>query len=143
MSLLQAMLLFLLILFGELHAAPASESDGEGKPEEMVLSFPQDEASLNEMFREVEELMEDTQYKLRNAVKEMEAEEEGSKRITGIDFEKLPANYHNESYTETKIGNKTIHSHQEINKATDNRTGSTSYSETIIASIQEGEPKRN
>lgn len=45
----------------------------------------------------------------------MEAEEEGSKRIE-VDFEKLPANYHNESDTDTKIGNKTIHSHQEINK---------------------------
>ncbi|XP_062974837.1 dickkopf-related protein 3 [Elgaria multicarinata webbii] len=140
---LRSRLLFLPLLFGIVHTAPASEGGGEEQPEEIVLSFPRDEASLNEMFREVEELMEDTQYKLRNAVKEMEAEEEGSKRITEVDFEQLPANYHNESYTDTKIGNKTVHIHQEINKATDNQTGSTSYSETVITSIQEGEPKKN
>nr|XP_034974925.1 dickkopf-related protein 3 isoform X1 [Zootoca vivipara] len=140
MFLLGSKLLLLAVLFGVAHAAPAS--DGDEQPEEVLLNFPKDEASLNEMFREVEELMEDTQYKLRNAVQEMEAEEEGSKRIE-VDFEKLPANYHNESDTDTKIGNKTIHSHQEINKATDNRTRSTSYSETIITSIREGESKRN
>ncbi|KAG8147678.1 hypothetical protein E2320_022824, partial [Naja naja] len=67
----------------------------------------------------------------------MEAEEEGSKKIMGIEIQKLPANYHNESYTDTKVGNKTIHRHQEIDKVTDNKTGSTSYSETIITSIQE------
>lgn len=46
----------------------------------------------------------------------MEAEEEGSKKIMGIEFQKLPANYHNESYTDAKVGNKTIHRHQEIDK---------------------------
>ncbi|XP_042301219.1 dickkopf-related protein 3 [Sceloporus undulatus] len=138
-------LLFLpILLLGMVYAAPASDADGEEQPkEEIILTFPRDEASLNEMFREVEELMEDTQYKLRNAVKEMEAEEEDTKRLT-VDFEKLPANYHNESHTDTRIGNKTIHTHQEIDKATDNNTGSTSYSETVITSIKEGEEnKRN
>ncbi|KAH0620876.1 hypothetical protein JD844_021742 [Phrynosoma platyrhinos] len=156
-------LLFLPILLGMVYAAPVSEADGEEQPkEEIILTFPRDEASLNEMFREVEELMEDTQYKLRNAVKEvplsfqisinsfpkllfprMEAEEEDTKRLT-VDFEKLPANYHNESHTDTRIGNKTIHTHQEIDKATDNKTGFTSYSETVITSIKEGgENKRN
>lgn len=123
-------------------SAPASDNKKKEQPQEIVLSFPKDETSLNEMLQEVEELMEDTQYKLTNAVKEMEAEEEGSKKIMGIDFRKLPANYHNESNTDTKIGNKTIHRHQEINKATDNKTGSTSYSETIITSVQ-GDRKRN
>ncbi|XP_061466406.1 dickkopf-related protein 3 isoform X2 [Rhineura floridana] len=87
--------------------------------------------------------MELNPVEFSGAYSQMEAEEEGSKRIIGVDFEKLPANYHNESYTDTKIGNKTIHGHQEINKATDNKTGSTSYSETIITSIQEGESKKN
>uniref|UniRef100_A0A8D0L2D1 Dickkopf-related protein 3 n=1 Tax=Sphenodon punctatus TaxID=8508 RepID=A0A8D0L2D1_SPHPU len=105
--------------------------------------FSREEASLNEMFREVEELMEDTHYKLRNAVKEMEAEEESAKKPSEVDFEKLPPNYHNESNTDTKIGNKTIHTHQEIHKATDNKTGSTVYSETLITSINDGESKRN
>ncbi|XP_053142417.1 dickkopf-related protein 3 [Hemicordylus capensis] len=143
MLLLSSEFLLLPILLGLVYAAPASDGDREEQPEEVMLSFPRDEASLNEMFREVEELMEDTQYKLRNAVKEMEAEEEGSKRIAGNDFKNLPPNYHNESSTDKKIGNKTIHTHLEINKATDNRTGSTSYSETVITSIQEGESKRN
>ncbi|XP_060622883.2 dickkopf-related protein 3 isoform X1 [Anolis sagrei] len=137
-------LLFLPILLGVVNAAPALEGDGEEQPnEEIVVTFPRDEASLNEMFREVEELMEDTQYKLSNAVKEMEAEEEGSKRLAEIDFEKLPANYHNDSHRDTKIGNKTIHTHQKIDKATDDKTGSTSYSETVITSIQEGDNKKN
>nr|XP_060622895.1 dickkopf-related protein 3 isoform X2 [Anolis sagrei ordinatus] len=91
-------LLFLPILLGVVNAAPALEGDGEEQPnEEIVVTFPRDEASLNEMFREVEELMEDTQYKLSNAVKE----------------------------------------------ATDDKTGSTSYSETVITSIQEGDNKKN
>lgn len=63
--------LFLSILLGLVYAAPASDGDGKDQPEETLLSFPSDEASLNEMFREVEELMEDTQYKLSNAVKEV------------------------------------------------------------------------
>ncbi|XP_019407729.1 PREDICTED: dickkopf-related protein 3 isoform X1 [Crocodylus porosus] len=95
------------------------------------------------MFREVEELMEDTQHKLRHAVQEMEAEEEGSKKVSEDDFENLPPSYHNESNTETRIGNKTIHTHQEIDKVIDNKTGSTVYSETVITSIKDGEIKRN
>ncbi|XP_046773844.1 dickkopf-related protein 3 isoform X1 [Gallus gallus] len=100
-------------------------------------------ASLGEMLREVEALMEDTQHKLRNAVQEMEAEEEGAKKLSEVNFENLPPTYHNESNTETRIGNKTVQTHQEIDKVTDNRTGSTIFSETIITSIKGGENKRN
>ncbi|XP_056209135.1 dickkopf-related protein 3 [Falco biarmicus] len=100
-------------------------------------------ASLGEMLREVEALMEDTQHKLRNAVQEMEAEEEGAKKLSEVNFENLPPNYHNESNTETRIGNKTVHTHQEIDKVTDNKTGSTVFSETVITSIKDGENKRN
>ncbi|XP_060118109.1 dickkopf-related protein 3 [Heteronotia binoei] len=142
MFLLWSRLVFLPILLGVVYAAPTLDGDGKQHPEEIVLSFPKDEASLSEMFREVEELMEDTTYKLRNAVEEMEAEEGGSKEIT-VDFDQLPPNYYNESYTDTKIGNKTVHIHQEISKATDNKTGSASYSETVMTSVQEGESKRN
>nr|XP_056707287.1 dickkopf-related protein 3 [Euleptes europaea] len=142
MLLLWSRFLFLPILLGMVYAAPTLDG-GRTQREEIVLSFPRDEVSLNEMFREVEELMEDTQYKLRNAVEEMEAEEGGSRQETGVDFDQLPPNYHNESYTDTKIGNKTLHTHQEINKATDNKTGSASYSETVVTSIQEGESKWN
>uniref|UniRef100_A0A8B9FW39 Dickkopf-related protein 3 n=1 Tax=Amazona collaria TaxID=241587 RepID=A0A8B9FW39_9PSIT len=100
-------------------------------------------ASLGEMLREVEALMEDTQHKLRNAVQEMEAEEEGTKKLSEVNFENLPPNYHNESNMETRIGNKTVQTHQEIDKVTDNKTGSTVFSETVITSIKDGENKRN
>ncbi|KAF2979298.1 hypothetical protein EK904_012465, partial [Melospiza melodia maxima] len=97
-------------------------------------------ASLGEMLREVEALMEDTQHKLRNA---MEAEEEGAKKLSEVSFEDLPPNYHNESNTETRVGNRTVQTHQEIDKLTDNKTGSTVFSETVITSIRDGENKRN
>ncbi|KAL8169836.1 UNVERIFIED_CONTAM: hypothetical protein K2H54_058583 [Gekko kuhli] len=71
MFLLQSRLVFLPILLGVVYAAPTLDGGGKRHPEEIVLSFPKDEASLSEMFREVEELMEDTQYKLRNAVEEV------------------------------------------------------------------------
>ncbi|NWT07985.1 DKK3 protein, partial [Vireo altiloquus] len=100
-------------------------------------------ASLGEMLREVEALMEDTQHKLRNAVQEMEAEEEGAKKLSEVRFENLPPNYHNESNTETRVGNRTVQTHQEIDKVTDNKTGSTVFSETVITSIRDGENKRN
>ncbi|XP_063253992.1 dickkopf-related protein 3 [Prinia subflava] len=100
-------------------------------------------ASLGEMLREVEALMEDTQHKLRNAVQEMEAEEEGAKKLSEVSFEDLPPNYHNESNTETRVGNRTVQTHQEIDKVTDNKTGSTVFSETVITSIRDGENKRN
>lgn len=100
-------------------------------------------ASLGEMLREVEALMEDTQHKLRNAVQEMEAEEEGAKKLSEVSFESLPPNYHNESNTETRVGNRTVQTHQEIDKVTDNKTGSTVFSETVITSIRDGENKRN
>lgn len=48
-------------------ATPASVERGP------ALSYPQEEATLNEMFLEVEELMEDTQHKLRSAVEEVGA----------------------------------------------------------------------
>uniref|UniRef100_K7FZM3 Dickkopf-related protein 3 n=1 Tax=Pelodiscus sinensis TaxID=13735 RepID=K7FZM3_PELSI len=124
--------------------APAPRGAG-GAPTAAVGAEPgsrREEASLSEMFREVEELMEDTQDKLRNAVREMEAEE-GVKNPSEPDFENLPPSYHNESNTDTKTGNKTIHTHQEIDKVTDNKTGSMIYSETIITSIKDGESKRN
>lgn len=51
-------------------APTATWTPGEPSP---ALSYPQEEATLNEMFREVEELMEDTQHKLRSAVEEVGA----------------------------------------------------------------------
>ncbi|XP_035406187.1 dickkopf-related protein 3 isoform X2 [Cygnus atratus] len=129
------LLLLLLLLLAAALAAPCCAAAGDGGRRRA--------ASLGEMLREVEALMEDTQHKLRNAVQEMEAEEEGAKKLSEVNFENLPPTYHNESNTETRIGNKTVQTHQEIDKVTDNKTGSTIYSETVITSIKDGENKRN
>uniref|UniRef100_A0A8B9T174 Dickkopf-related protein 3 n=1 Tax=Anas platyrhynchos TaxID=8839 RepID=A0A8B9T174_ANAPL len=127
--------LLLLLLLAAALAAPCCAAAGAGGRRRA--------ASLGEMLREVEALMEDTQHKLRNAVQEMEAEEEGAKKLSEVNFENLPPSYHNESNTETRIGNKTVQTHQEIDKVTNNKTGSTIYSETVITSIKDGENKRN
>lgn len=50
----------------------------------------------------------------------MEAEEEGAKKLSEVNFENLPPTYHNESNTETRIGNKTVQTHQEIDKVCEN-----------------------
>lgn len=50
----------------------------------------------------------------------MEAEEEGAKKLSEVSFEDLPPNYHNESNTETRVGNRTVQTHQEIDKVWEN-----------------------
>lgn len=50
----------------------------------------------------------------------MEAEEEGAKKLLEVSFEDLPPNYHNESSTETRVGNRTVQTHQEIDKVWEN-----------------------
>lgn len=109
-----------------------------------VFGFTREESTLNEMFREVEELMEDTQLKLKNAVQEIEVEDGGAVEIRpDVELGMLPLNYHNESNAERKVGNETVLIHQEIDKLTDNQTGSTRYSESVITSVKGGEGKRN
>ncbi|XP_074132887.1 dickkopf-related protein 3 [Sminthopsis crassicaudata] len=119
---------------------PTSQALREGPPP--ALTFPQEEATLDEMFREVEELMEDTQHKLQSAVEEMKAEEEATKGSAEVSLQDLPPNFHNDSHSEVKVGNRTIYRHQEIDKVTNNQTGQMVVSETIITTIKD-EEKRN
>lgn len=67
--------LLCLLLAAAVPTAPAPAPTATAAPVEPgpALSYPQEEATLNEMFREVEELMEDTQHKLRSAVEEVGA----------------------------------------------------------------------
>lgn len=76
--LVRAVLFMLLVAAAPAVPAPAptaTSAPGEPGP---ALSYPQEEATLNEMFREVEELMEDTQHKLRSAVEEVGATKKGA-----------------------------------------------------------------
>ncbi|KAM8938737.1 dickkopf-related protein 3 [Pelodytes ibericus] len=104
-----------------------------------ALTFGEEGASLNDMFKEVEELIQDSHAKLQNAVKEMVSEDGAAGRLSGPDFNDLPPNFHNQSVTNTKIGNTRIHSEQEIIKETDNKTGSTLFGERVITSLRSKE----
>lgn len=90
------------------------------------------QTTLNEMFREVEKLMEDTQQKLEEAVHQMENETTKS-LLNGRDF---PDNFHDETTTEIKVGNRTIQLIERINKETDNKTGKTHFSRTLIQNTE-------
>ncbi|KAJ8247530.1 hypothetical protein GJAV_G00247430 [Gymnothorax javanicus] len=91
-------------------------------------------ATLNEIFREVEKLMQDTQHKLEEAVHKMDNESARSS-FYGHD---LPLNYHDESVHVKKAGNQSVYTIEKTDKVTDNRTGATHFSRTLIQSSDGG-----
>ncbi|XP_006001038.1 dickkopf-related protein 3 [Latimeria chalumnae] len=134
----------LLCTGSRIQSSPTPRPAARNKTLAPLSNFVLEGASINEMFKEVEELMEDTQHKLQDALREMEIEQENSiNELLDIPLDKLPSDYHNESNRETKIGNATIYTHQKIDKATNNKTGSVAYSETIITSMTNEDGKRN
>ncbi|XP_071974978.1 dickkopf-related protein 3 isoform X2 [Engystomops pustulosus] len=133
------LLIVLAVTLGLVASSPVATpgtDDSAGAFEDNFLAFQNlDHDSLDEMFEEVEHLIEDTQTKLESAVKELEAQE----AVEAVALKDLPPNYHNESVTETKVGNDTIVTKQEIVKETDNKTGSTFISRTIVSSLKDGD----
>ncbi|KAG5839833.1 hypothetical protein ANANG_G00209240 [Anguilla anguilla] len=93
-------------------------------------NLAQGHATLNDMFREVEKLMEDTQHKLEEAVYQMDNESARSM----LYVHDLPPNYQEESSTDRTVGNQSVHTVEKINMVTDNRTGVTHFSRTVIQS---------
>ncbi|XP_075809081.1 dickkopf-like protein 1 [Microtus pennsylvanicus] len=53
-----------------------------------------------------------------------------------MDFRDLPKNFHQEENQEHRMGNRTLSSHLQIDKMTDNRTGEVVVSEKVVASIE-------
>ncbi|KAG8521400.1 Dickkopf-like protein 1 [Galemys pyrenaicus] len=53
-----------------------------------------------------------------------------------VDFRGLPKNYHQEENQERRLGNKTLSSHLQLDKVTDNKTGEVLISEKVVAAIQ-------
>ncbi|XP_030729436.1 dickkopf-like protein 1 isoform X3 [Globicephala melas] len=56
-----------------------------------------------------------------------------------MDFRGLPRNYHQEENQKHRLGNKTLSSHLQIDKVTNNKTGEVLISEKVVASIEPGE----
>ncbi|XP_059401920.1 dickkopf-related protein 3-like [Carassius carassius] len=94
--------------------------------------WAQGQTTLNEMFKEVEKLMEDTQQKLEEAVHQMENESSKS-LLHGRNF---PASFLNETTKVIKVGNRTVQLIERIDKETDNKTGKTNFSRTLIQNTE-------
>ncbi|XP_007536046.2 dickkopf-like protein 1 isoform X2 [Erinaceus europaeus] len=65
----------------------------------------------------------------------------GSFFSTPMDFRSLPKNYHQEEDQERRLGNRTVSSHLQIDKVTDNKTGEVLISQKVVASLEPAEGK--
>ncbi|XP_036442213.1 dickkopf-related protein 3a [Colossoma macropomum] len=86
------------------------------------------QTTLGDMFREVEELMEDTQHKLEDAVHQMDNESAKSSQHV----QNFASHYNNESSSETVLGNQSAPAVEKIDKISENRTEEIRISRTII-----------
>uniref|UniRef100_A0A8C7MWN3 Dickkopf WNT signaling pathway inhibitor 3a n=1 Tax=Oncorhynchus kisutch TaxID=8019 RepID=A0A8C7MWN3_ONCKI len=93
-------------------------------------NLAQGHTTLNDMFEEVEQLMEDTHNKLEDAVHQMDNESAKS----SLHPNNLPSNYHNESTSESVVETQSIHTIETLHKETDNRTEETHITRTVIQS---------
>ncbi|XP_051999482.1 dickkopf-related protein 3a [Xyrauchen texanus] len=93
----------------------------------METNLAQGQTTLNEIFREVEELMEDTQQKLEDAVHQMDNESAKS----SLNPHNVSSHLQNESSIEITAGNQSVYIIERTNKTTDNASESTNISKTI------------
>ncbi|XP_041965038.1 dickkopf-related protein 3b [Alosa sapidissima] len=84
--------------------------------------------TLNDMFREVEKLMEDTQHKLEEAVHQINNESAKSQSYA----QDLVPIYHNLTHSKDALDDQAMHIVEQIKKETDNRTGEIHLSRTVI-----------
>ncbi|XP_051579640.1 dickkopf-related protein 3-like isoform X1 [Myxocyprinus asiaticus] len=99
----------------------------------METNLVQGQTKLNEMFREVEELMEDTQQKLEDAVHQMDNESAKS----SLNPHNVSSHLQNESSIEITAGNQSMYIIERTNKTTDNATEMANISKTIQSSGKE------
>ncbi|XP_012690114.1 dickkopf-related protein 3a [Clupea harengus] len=97
----------------------------------LEANVSQGHTTLNDMFREVEELMEDTQHKLEDAVHQINNESAKSSSYA--------QDYHNENISESVAGNQSIQVTKEFEKVADNATGETHFPRSVIQTTKEND----
>ncbi|XP_066504150.1 dickkopf-related protein 3a isoform X1 [Hoplias malabaricus] len=107
-----------LVIAGAMAASNAVHAEVNGTTE-----------ALGDMFKEVEELMEDTQHKLEDTVNQMDNESAKS----GHNVQNLTSDYNSLSSSETGLGNQSVPA-DKIDKTSGNMTEESRRSRTIILS---------
>ncbi|XP_048886365.1 dickkopf-related protein 3a [Brienomyrus brachyistius] len=120
----------LVLCIFQLHGvAPQTTASAEPDATRLVdANLAEGHTTLNDMFREVEKLMEDTQHKLEEAVYKMD--NESAKSMLYVND--LPSNYQEESSAERAAGNQSVRTGEVMGEVTDNSTGTTHFSRSLI-----------